>query len=239
MEGPNYLNDTWDWTGTTWSNITPVESNPGAREGASMAYDPSTSQLILYGGTDGSNLDDTWSWNGSLWSDLNSAAEPSVARSFASTTYDPVSGDIIIFGGSGYADTWGWDGTNWNQLSPETTPGASSGAPMAYDAATQQVIYFGGQISSSGGFPDDTFNWDGSKFNLLPLSQDPEGLAFSAMAYDPNTSELVMFGGFNNSGYLTDTWIYAIQRRRTPATGSATTSRAAACHRTGSRTPHS
>jgi uncharacterized protein YjbI with pentapeptide repeats len=210
--GNTYLNDTWTWNGSSWVDVTPGSGNPPGRDGASMAYDASTSQLVLYGGSDGSDLNDTWDWNGSSWTDLTSAAEPSVGHSFASTAYDPDSGQLVIFGGSGYADTWNWDGTNWNQLAPETTPGQSSGAPMAYDASTDQVIYFGGEIQFSGGgtgFPNETFNWDGSAFDLLSPSNSPEGLAYSAMAYDPESSQLVMFGGYDGSNYVSDTWIYA------------------------------
>ena len=70
--GPTSLGDTWDWNGTTWTKLAPVD-NPLARYGASMAYDPATSQLVLYGGfepggfpADGS---DTWIWNGTNWTE--------------------------------------------------------------------------------------------------------------------------------------------------------------------------
>ena len=50
----NVLNDTWKWTGTDWMNVSPNPSTPTNtppdRFGASMAYDPATGQLILFGG---------------------------------------------------------------------------------------------------------------------------------------------------------------------------------------------
>ncbi len=45
----NYLGDTWTWDGTTWTELAPATS-PSARADASMAYDPATAQLVLFGG---------------------------------------------------------------------------------------------------------------------------------------------------------------------------------------------
>jgi hypothetical protein len=42
------LGDTWSWNGTTWTKLSPATS-PTARYGASMAYDPATKAMLLYG----------------------------------------------------------------------------------------------------------------------------------------------------------------------------------------------
>jgi hypothetical protein len=50
----------------------------------------------------------------------------------------------VLFGGDGgsgsLSDTWAWDGTTWTQLSPATSPPYSSGASMAYDTATGNMV---------------------------------------------------------------------------------------------------
>ena len=46
-----FLDDTWTWNGSTWTQMTPATSPP-ARDSASMAYDPGTGQLVLFGGWD-------------------------------------------------------------------------------------------------------------------------------------------------------------------------------------------
>ena len=43
------LNDTWNWDGTTWTQLTPANS-PSIRGQAAMAFDAATGQLILFGG---------------------------------------------------------------------------------------------------------------------------------------------------------------------------------------------
>ena len=65
----SFLNDTWTWNGTTWTERSPATSPP-ARYFASMAYDPATGNMVLFGG-DGSSgyLGDTWTWNGITWTE--------------------------------------------------------------------------------------------------------------------------------------------------------------------------
>jgi hypothetical protein len=106
-----------------WTQLTPAASPP-ARAYASMAYDPGTRQLVLFGGYDGGFLDDTWTWNGSTWTQLTPATSPP-ARDSASMAYDPGTGQLVLFGGwdgnNIYNDTWTWNGSTWTQLSPATS----------------------------------------------------------------------------------------------------------------------
>ncbi|MGA8369963.1 MAG: kelch repeat-containing protein, partial [Acidimicrobiales bacterium] len=81
-----------------------------------MAYDQSTRQLILFGGSSaGGPLGDTWLWTGTTWDGLSPAASPP-ARAFASMAYDQATGQLILFGGRGtdgaaLGDTWSWTGS--------------------------------------------------------------------------------------------------------------------------------
>src|ERR1019366_8461497 len=82
----------------TWTELSPLTSPP-ARWFASMAYDPSTGQLVLFGGSDGSGeLADTWTWNGSTWAEQLPSTSPP-ARQGASMAFDPASGQLVLFGG--------------------------------------------------------------------------------------------------------------------------------------------
>jgi hypothetical protein len=62
---------TWTWDGAQWHSL--AVSSPPARALASMAFDPGSKRLILFGGF-GLNpavvLNDTWAWNGTSWSEL-------------------------------------------------------------------------------------------------------------------------------------------------------------------------
>ena len=122
-----------------WTHLQPAAS-PTARATATMAYDPATGDMVLFGGTgESTGLADTWTWNGTTWAQQHPTKSPT-ARYGASMAYDPATGDMVLFGGevgNGPGnDTWTWDGTNWAKLSPATSPTKRRYAAMAYDPAT-------------------------------------------------------------------------------------------------------
>jgi hypothetical protein len=216
----NYLNDTWTYgyppaTSYDWTQQSPSTS-PSARYGASMAYDPGSGQLVLFGGGSvvaGSGvLDDTWTWNSTAWTQLSPATSPP-AREAASMAYDPGTGQLVLFGGQDQNafphlnDTWTWNGTTWTQQSPTNSPSVRSGASMAYDPSTGQLVLFGGAAPGSV-LLGDTWTWNGTNWTQLNEPTGPPARWFASMAYDPGTGQLVLFGGQDNSTRLDDTWTY-------------------------------
>src|SRR5205823_12078196 len=101
-DGSAYFNETWVFTGTAWSQLSPV-TQPAVRANAGMATDAS-GQVILFGGVNGSGLlGDTWTWNGSRWLQVNALSAPS-ARQVAAMAFfkNPGGGNasgIALFGG--------------------------------------------------------------------------------------------------------------------------------------------
>ena len=95
-------------------------------------------------------LNDTWSWDGFDWTQLHPAHSPQ-PRFGAALAYDPATRQLLLFGGEDdststmYGDTWEWTGTDWQQLAPAASPAARSYGSLAYDAATRQLVLFGGQ----------------------------------------------------------------------------------------------
>jgi hypothetical protein len=210
-----YQDDTWIWTGTTWRRLHPA-SSPSARHNADMVYDAATQDVILFGGYDGQYLGDTWAWNGTTWTQLSPAASPS-PRDSESLAYDQQTETAIMFGGfsttSGRLnDTWAWNGTTWTQLTPATSPGVITTAWMtAYDAATQQVLLFGGDPGSSNPPADGTWAWNGTTWTQLSPAAAPRGRAYGTMTYDPNDQQILLFGGTTNGQESTDpdtTWAW-------------------------------
>ena len=160
--GGTFLGDTWTWNGATWTQLSPATSPP-ARGGASMAHDPATGAMVLFGGfpngNAGGSFGDTWSWDGTTWIQASPATSPP-ARNGAAMAYDAATGTVVLFGGGSgvtdLGDTWSWDGTGWTQLSPATSPPARQNASMAYDPATGAMALFGGK---NGGDLSDTWSW--------------------------------------------------------------------------------
>ena len=131
----------------TWTQASPATSPP-ARNGATMAYDPATGNMVLFGGYTGSSyLADTWTWNGTTWTQASPATRPP-GRDGAPMAYDPATGNMVLFGGydgsSFLADTWTWR----QVVSPPGSP--VQGSPLAGNA---QVTLSWSAPSSDGGSP--------------------------------------------------------------------------------------
>ena len=79
FDGTGYLNDTWSFDGTSWTQIA-TQSAPPARAAAQMTYDSVAQKIVLFGGFDGTNyLGDTWLWDGSTlqWTQATPNHQPS------------------------------------------------------------------------------------------------------------------------------------------------------------------
>ena len=70
--------------------------------------------------------------------------------------------------------TWVWTGV-WKHEHPRSTPPALDGAASAYDAASRQVVRFGGlsESATASGLYDQTWTWDGSGWTLRGGSVGP------------------------------------------------------------------
>ena len=212
--GTSLLGDTWTWNGTTWTQQTPATS-PQARFYATMAYDPSSGQVVLFGGETVNSdfyVGDTWTWNGSTWTPQNPATSPP-SRGTAAMAYDATFGQLLLFGGDGNGtgfpflnDTWTWNGTTWTQLSPAASPPPTGQAVMAYDANSGQLVLFGGANDEGLNILGDTWTWNGTTWTQQTTVASPEARFSAAMAYDPSSGQVVLFGGESNTDLLGDTW---------------------------------
>ena len=200
-------NDTWTFNGMTWTQLSPATSPPG-RDGAVMAYDPATGQMVLFGGYSGGDLDDTWIWNGTNWAEASPSTSPP-GLDGAAMAYDAGTGQLVLFGGQGDSggpgnETWTWNGTTWTEQAPTTSPVGRSDAAMAYDPAIGQLVLFGGHgYSATFG---DTWAWTGTNWTEQSPTTSPSGRSGASMAYDPGTGQLILFGGDGGSGEMSDTW---------------------------------
>jgi hypothetical protein len=131
-------------------------------------------------------------------------------------TYDAAHGQIVLFGGLGNRegsdlvrkDTWTWDGTTWTKHHSAVSPIGRTDTSMAYDAARQQVVLFGGS-DPGGGSTDQTWTWDGVRWMRQLPAQSPPARSWAAMAYDAAAGKIVLFGGENGHGVLFgDTWMW-------------------------------
>ena len=186
-----------------------------------MVYDPSTSRVLLFGGTSasGHRFADLWAYDpaSNTWIELHPAGDTPGARSDHAMVYDSRDGKILLFGGDpnrmvyedeqlshdAYNDLWAYDPVlnSWTQLHPSgDAPYHRSGAGMVFDPAVNRVILFGGLQGRTTEFTpmDDLWSYDlatDAWTRLHPAGNVPSARSDMAMDYDPACCLTILFGG--------------------------------------------
>jgi len=198
---------TWTWDGAGWTSHTQANI-PAGREYPTLAYDPHSKQVVMFGGTaytpgcatgGGQQLTDTWAWNGGVWSQQHPTTAPAKGDCAA---FDDATGQLIMFGGANDDETWTWDGSQWGKLVPATVPQAGGANPdgcsMTYDAARHVVVML---TPDDSGSADGalTWTWNGTDWSAAaPLPPLPPGNGVEVVepiAYDSDTQTDVVYAG--------------------------------------------
>ena len=123
------------------------------------------------------------------------------ARSGAAMAYDAAHHQVVMFGGAtGYggtelSDTWTWDGSSWTEQHPAVNPGARQDATMAFDAAHNEVVLYGGseyRPPAGSGLVNDTWAWDGSNWHRVVTAHAPAATGTAGLAYDSQRNQLLL-----------------------------------------------
>lgn len=237
--GYGFCNDTWSYRAGNWTDLTPgLAFSPSARYGASMSFDRSDSELILFGGSSmsgayASPLNDTWAFRNGNWSRLNPPASPP-PRSVASMTSAPDGRGLLLFGGIGtnatnatvvYNDTWRFYNGNWTLVAPQGSFPLST--PRSWNFFAQRLWQIStdqtgaspvlvGPLYPSQGQGLQWWSLAGSIWtNRTPEVAPPVAWQYSIdeMAYDPAGGYVLFFGGIEsgppNYWATPGTWSYA------------------------------
>lgn len=213
------LGDTWAYDGTDWRVLEPLHA-PSPRGGSSMAYDAARGTIVVFGGfgcVDESSLEtscfrnDTWSWNGTDWT--AAPDDPGLDTSaYHVMSFDPGHNRTVRFGGYGLADPGGqewrgllfWEKTAWYESDPPPVDVQNrAGHALVYHPASDALLLYGG-----AGAPGDTWLFDGTSWVVAESDSAPAAEDDLAMAVDPSSSRVVLFGGHAGSqaNILGETW---------------------------------
>lgn len=200
--------ETWEWDGTAWvRRVTPIAVDRPYHESA-IAFDASSGTTVLLAGFDAIGWPDpkTWGWDGHLWTMLN--GDSSIQRASSAAVYDSVRGAVLAYGGANsiydpsetilydfvYDDLLMWNGSCWN-TAPGSNPTLRIQHAMAYDAARNEVVLYGGRVADGGnGFFADTWVWKQNRW-VRRDAPGPGGRFGHAMAYDHERQTIVLVGG--------------------------------------------
>lgn len=182
---------------TPHHSIAPLvnEPTPTAQPSAdafSVADDPATGQIVVYGGTAGTGSD-TWVWSGAGWALASPEMQPPPLAG-ASAVYDPVSWLVMIagggpFDGGGNDGTWAWDGKTWKELDASTSQPPVAGGVMAWDPALEQMILVT-PASPGDNSSSQTWLWVGNHWTPKGPHAPFEANALE-MGFDPATESLL------------------------------------------------
>ena len=148
-------------------------------------------------------------------------------RAYGDMVFDTARDKTIFFGGFykakdswphyyyySYNDFWEREVTSWTAISSATRPSARYLHDMAYDSTRGNTVLFGGYYKQGKDNPStaiyaDTWEWDGKTWtNVTPKAPSPSPAARYGheLVYDSKRKRTVLFGGYDGSNYLNDTW---------------------------------
>jgi hypothetical protein len=198
-----FFNDTQEYDGTQWRQISVVGPKPSPRSLHAMAYDPISRKVVLYGGRNGfQTFGDTWLYTGDgvngFWEHVPSATQPGELQEHA-MVFDSVRNRVVLHGGRKFTgDFWAaddrtyeWDGVSWQMVAQ--SPFAMFEFGMAFDDLRGRAITFGG-TGGEGGYINHPYEyqpgvgWSETSITFFRVVQP-------AMAFDGGRGRVVVVGG--------------------------------------------
>jgi hypothetical protein len=142
------------------------------------------------------------------WVRLSPKTHPS-SRFGMLTAFEASNRTVVLYGGLNandqLSDTWVWNGKNWTQQHPKNNPGpASQQGGMACEEAEGKVVL----VKPAADDKMATWVWDGENWTQEHPKNSPPVRLGAAMAYNAINGTVVMFGGFDSHGNLSETWLW-------------------------------
>jgi hypothetical protein len=210
--GVALVKETWTYTEATgtWFKMNCKRFLcPSARQMSTMAYDPSRSYHVLFGGkSSAASLRDTFTFTAGRWTARTPAAKPSARDRAAATFVAGIVNKIVLFGGqvngaSPRCDMWAWTGSTWQAISASNQGPCLHSHDMAWDG--NRLIVTGGYVDTSDTPSHDVWHFDFSTASSGKWTKglDSEGCYADVhpgarMAYDIPSRQKVFFGGEKN-----------------------------------------
>ena len=208
-------NDTWEWDGIAWQDVSGANKRPVARNGHGMAYDSFRQKMVMFGGgiTFDGRLGDTWALGEDMeWHARPMANGPAGHMPFSGMAYDRERRVVVQYStGDDYREpgTWTWNGDTWSQESGAQPIPPRIAAGLAYDSARHRTVLYGGSNAPNEG-PTGTWEWDGADWQQVATTGPGPRTDGGLMAYDRDLGKVVLFGGatlFDHT--MNDTWTWS------------------------------
>jgi cysteine-rich repeat protein len=223
--------DTLEWNGRDWSVLD--IPGPQGRFAASMVYDSTRHEIVLFGGEVAftNYLNDMWRFDGVAWKQviLPPGAAVPAPRSRATMVYDTQRKVIVLYGGkldipplpapqvvTLSSETWEFDGAVWTLVSDNSPPGAREHAGATYDPVQGGMVIVGGDTYA--GMLSDTWLYKNKNWQQLATSLPTQPTGGMGVTFDIAGQRLLAVGGNANPG---NTLVVAPQTSTLTWNGSA------------------
>ena len=210
-----------DWRACETSGI-----GPAPRGGAAAVYHPGHDSMIIFGGLGTEPFRDTWELKFATmeWRRLATNGPAPDASVECAAVYDAAGDRMLVVTGRDkdlfHSETWALDVSDdrasWDKLlTSGVPPEPRAGSALGSDERGRLLYVFGGWSYPPMVFHDDLRVLDvGSlawrRHDLVGTK--PVGRRLGAMALDPDSGNLLLFGGENQwRAYIGDAWCMAVQ----------------------------
>ncbi len=203
--------ETRAWDGAAWQ----VRATGGPTDVAAIGWDPAAGRLVAQGFTEAAGPT-TWAWNGTSWAAVTTTGVAAGRPQARELVWDEGTSSLVMYG---YAQkpapdyvfdaeeaTYTLAGTTWSRAA-DVVPTWRTAPGVAYDEARGRLVLFGGARYSA--ILDDTWEWDGERWQRVTTPTSPSRRRNPSMAWDPSRGAIVLYGGDHEGGSaIGETWTY-------------------------------
>ena len=205
---------------STYTLLPNGDTAPSGRVDGTIAYDPASRQVYLFGGQASDFQNDLWvySMEQKRWSQVSVSGTLPPARWGHTLLWDAKRNRLVMFGGQSrslFSDVWAFDVArgSWSQLARDDAGPSRrySHSAILEPGRDRMVISHG--FTNTGRF-DDTWAFDLANNgwrNLTPSGTKPLRRCLHHAVYDAERSQMLLFGGCA-SGFgpcpLGDLWAF-------------------------------
>jgi uncharacterized membrane protein len=217
FDGSFIFSQTWiyDLSENKWTKQSPA-TDPEWRRDYAMASVDGTDQVVFFGGWNGSStFNDTWvyDFSANTWTQKYPTTSPSIRYYHKMATINGTD-KVLLFGGAYGAtifdDTWEYDlsANTWTNKNP------SGGSPigrclqaMAEINGTDNIVMYGG-FNTTPLSETWTYDLSANSWTQKYPSSNPGAIHSHDMASINTDDKVLLFGGWDNTKHLLDTWVY-------------------------------
>ena len=204
----------------TWMEVSTTGSSPTGNSYGAI-YDPINHRKILFAGHECHNMPcpsaRVWVLDlaTGIWTQPTPAGPTPPVRTLPAAIYDPTRRRMVTFGGGSFTlnDVWelqlpAGGALTWQEITTIGAPPPRVQPTAVYDALRDRMLLFGGQTGPSA-YSNEVWSLDFSTNTwqlISPAGSPPSSRSQSAGVYDVIGDQLLIFGGYDGSENLEDTW---------------------------------